>query len=86
MRGHPRYGKPDSRALYGAVYTNPDLFDRVTVVSPWARAEYDVDICLTGPKGLGPSDIAPGLGWGFDRVLPWAPENRPQLGPGPGWG
>ena len=37
----------------------------MTVVSPWARAEYDVDIYLTGPKGLGPNDIAPGLGWGF---------------------
>ena len=48
-----------------------------------------LDIRPPGPKGLGPIDIAQVLGWGFTRVLPQAPENRPQawaLGwPGPGW-
>jgi len=51
--------------------------------------KYAFDFCPQGPKGLGPRNIAPGLGLGFTRVLPWGPENRPQawaLGwPGPGW-
>ena len=32
--------------------------------------KYGIDLSLQGPKGLGPSNIAPGLGWGFTRVLP----------------
>ena len=57
--------------------------------------KYGLDLCPQGPKGLGPRNIDQGLGLGFTRVLPWAPENRPQgpglgragawAGLGPGW-
>ena len=45
-----------------------------------------MDISPPGPKGLGPSNIAQGLGWGFADVLPWGLEIGQGLGwPGPGW-
>jgi hypothetical protein len=46
-----------------------------------------MDMSPPGRKGLGPRNIAQGLGPGFTRVLPWAPKNRPPgPWPGPGWG
>ena len=39
-----------------------------------------MDMSPQGPKGLGPSNIAQGLGWGFTDVLPWGL----GIGPGPG--
>ena len=70
------------------------------VASPWAGlhnipiglhnttdsiVKYALDLRPQGPKPLQVSDIAPGLGLGFTRVLPWAPRNRPP-GPWPGAG
>jgi len=54
---------------------------------PRSGAKYGFDLCPQGPKSLQASDIAPGQGLGFTRVLPWAPRNRPAAGAqGPGLG
>ena len=50
---------------------------------PRSGAKYGFDLCPQGPKSLQASDIAPGQGLGFTRVLPQAPINQPQ---GPGLG
>ena len=39
-----------------------------------------MDMSPPDRKGLGPSNIAQALGWGFIRVLPWGL----GIGPGPG--
>ena len=46
-----------------------------------------MDMSPPGPKGLGPSNIAQGLGWGFTDVLPWGLGMAQGLGwPGAGLG